>query len=117
MKRNIINFITTIILAIILSMFFPWWSLMIAAFLASIFVSLKKSNVFLIPFISIATLWIIQAFYLSSSNDFILAKKIALLLPLNGNVTLLLVITGIIGGLAAGVSGVFGKQFLKLLNK
>ena len=117
MKRNFINFSITILLAILLSLFLPWLSVMVAAFLTSIFLSLKKSAVFFVPFLAIAILWMLHAFYLSNGNDFILAKKIAVLLPLNGNASLLILVTGIIGGIAAGFSGVFGKQCLKILNK
>tara|TARA_R110001583_G_scaffold193521_1_gene362140 strand:- start:63 stop:416 length:354 start_codon:yes stop_codon:yes gene_type:complete len=112
MKRNTINFILTILVAIIVSQFLPWWSVMISAFLTSIFLSLKKSAVFFVPFLAIALLWMVHAFYLSNANNFVLAKKIAVLLPLNGNITLLILITGIIGGIAAGASAIFGKQCL-----
>ncbi len=117
MKKNLINFSLTILIAIILSQFFPWWSIMISALLTSIFLSLKKSAVFFVPFLAIAVLWMVHAFYISNGNDFVLAKKIAILLPLNGNVTLLILITGIIGGIAAGVSAIFGKQCLRIFNK
>ncbi|MFH6767421.1 hypothetical protein V8G56_01630 [Gaetbulibacter aquiaggeris] len=110
MKRKSVHFILTILIAVLLSSFLPWWSVMVAAFLTSLFLSLKKSAVFFVPFLAIALLWFIHSYYLSSSNDFILAKKIAVLLPLNGNQYLLLLVTGIIGGIAAGVAAIFGKQ-------
>lgn len=116
MKRKITHFIITIVLAVLLSQFLPWWSVMVAAFITSLFVSLKKSAIFFVPFLAIAVLWIVLAFYLSSSNDFILAKKIAILLPLQGNPYLLMLATGIIGGLAAGIAGVFGKQCRALFH-
>ncbi|WP_299115468.1 hypothetical protein [uncultured Winogradskyella sp.] len=116
MKRNSINFIITVFLAIILSQFLPWWSVMLASFISAFLISLKKSAVFFIPFLAIAMFWIAYAFYLGSANDFILAKKIAVLLPLNGNAYLLMLVTGIIGGIAAGVSALFGKQLSLVLN-
>ncbi|MDD7887210.1 hypothetical protein [Flavivirga sp. 57AJ16] len=116
MKKNILNFIATIVLALILSLFLPWWSVMVAAFITSLFFSLKRSAVFFMPFLAITLLWIAHAFWLSNANDFILANKIAVLLPLNGNPYLLLLLTGFIGGLAAGVTAVFGKQSLVLIK-
>ena len=110
MNKNIINFIATIIVALILSQFLPWWSVMVAAFITGFFFSLKKSAVFFIPFLAIALFWMVYTFWLSNANDFTLAKKIAVLLPLQGNPYLLVLVTGLIGGLAAGVAGVFGKQ-------
>jgi hypothetical protein len=116
MKNNSINFITTIIFALFLSRFLPWWSVMAAAFVTSFVFSLKKSAIFLVPFFAIALYWGAYSFWLSSSNDFILAKKIAVLLPLQGNAWLLVLVTGVIGGVAAGISAVFGKQCRVLLG-
>lgn len=117
MNKNIINFIATLILALISSQFLPWWSVMQAAFITAIVFTLKRAAVFFIPFLAIVVLWIIHAFFLGNANDFILGEKIANLLPLNGNVTLLILITGIIGGIAAGVAGIFGKQCAALFSK
>ena len=114
MNKNIINFIVTIIVALALSQFLPWWSVMLASFITSIRFSLKGSVVFFVPFLAISLFWIIYAFWLSSANDYILANKIAVLLPLQGNPYLLILVTGIVGGLSGGIAAVFGKQCLLL---
>ncbi|WP_370477487.1 hypothetical protein [Tamlana flava] len=110
MKRKRINFILTILIAVLLGQFLPWWSIMVAVFITSCFISLKKSAVFFVPFLAIALLWAAHAFYLSNTNDFILAKKVAFLLHLQGNQFLLILLSGVFGGIAAGVTGIFGKQ-------
>ena len=110
MKRNIINFLATIIITILLSQFLPWWSVMVAAFITALLFSLKKSAIFFVPFMAIALLWITHSFWLSNMNDFILSNKIAILFPLNGNAYFLILLTGIIGGIAAGIAAIFGKQ-------
>ena len=110
MKKYLANFIVTVALAMIFSKFLPWWSIMLAAFITGYLFSLKRSAVFIVPFLAIGLLWSAQAFYIGNSNDFILGEKIAQLLPLNGSVSLLIIITGLIGGIAAGVAGIFGKQ-------
>lgn len=117
MTKNIINFIATVLIALILSQFLPWWSVMLAAFATSLFFNLKGVSVFVVPFLAITLFWMIYAFWLSNANDFILANKIAVLLPLNGSAILLILVTGLIGGLAAGISGIFGKQCVTLLSK
>jgi uncharacterized membrane protein (DUF106 family) len=114
MKKNVYNFLATIILAFVLSQFLPWWSVMLAALITSVFISLKRSAVFFVPFIGVFIFWIVYAYWLSGSNDFVLANKIAVLLPLQGNPYLLILITGLIGGLAAGIAAVFGKQCVVL---
>ena len=110
MKNNIINFVVTIIIAVILSQFLPWWSVMVAGFVSALFFSLKRAAVFFVPFLAIFCFWAVYAFMVSSANDFTLAKKIAVLLPLGGNAYLLILVTGLVGGLAASVAAVFGKQ-------
>ena len=117
MKKNLINFIATIIIALLLSMVLPWWSVMLASFLTAILFSLRKSAVFFVPFFAIALFWMVYAFWLSNANDFTLSKKIAVLLPLEGNPYLLILVTGIVGGLAAGIAAILGKQCATLLRK
>ncbi|MCK8481458.1 hypothetical protein [Psychroserpens algicola] len=109
-KQNIINFVVTLLLALILSQFLPWWSVMVAGFVSALFFSLKKVAVFLVPFLAILVFWSVYAFIISSGNDFTLAKKIAVLLPLEGSPYLLILITGLVGGLAAGIAALLGKQ-------
>lgn len=116
MKSNIINFIATIVIAVLLSQVLPWWSVMLASFITAILFRLNKSAVFFIPFLAIAVFWILYAFWLSQANDYTLSKKIAVLLSLDGNPYVLILITGLVGGLAAGVSAIFGKQCTMMLN-
>jgi hypothetical protein len=117
MSKNIINFTATIILAILLSIFLPWWSVMTAALTTALFVPLKKAAVFFVPFLAILLFWIVYSYLLSSGNDFTLAKRIAILLPLGGNPYVLMLVTGAIGGLAAGIAAVFGKQLSLMVKK
>nr|WP_321222767.1 hypothetical protein [uncultured Psychroserpens sp.] len=116
-KKNIINFVVTIIIALILSQFLPWWSVMVAGFVSALFFSLKKAAVFFIPFFAIFCFWSIYAFIISNGNDFTLSKKISTLFTLGGNPYVLILVTGIIGGLAAGVSALFGKQLSGLVKR
>ncbi|MFT4806086.1 MAG: hypothetical protein ACJAZK_000877 [Psychroserpens sp.] len=117
MKTNIINFVITIIMALLLSLYLPWWSVMVAGFVSALFFSLKKAAVFFVPFLAVFCFWAIYAFIVSSANDFTLAKKIAVLLPLGGNPYVLILVTGLVGGLASGVAAVFGKQLVGLVRK
>ena len=110
MSKNIINFIVTIVLAYVLSLFLPWWSVMTAALATALFIPLRKAAVFFIPFLAVLLFWFVMSYFLSSGNDFTLAKRIAVLLPLGGNPYVLMLVTGVVGGLAAGISAIFGKQ-------
>lgn len=114
MSKNLLNFIVTIVLAGLLGLVLPWWAVMLAGLTTGMFIPLKKAAVFFIPFGAVLVLWTVYAFTLSSANDFILAKKIAELLMLDGNPFLLVLVSGIIGGIAAGLSGVLGKQIISV---
>ena len=116
MNTKIKNFIATLLLAIPLSFFMPWWSVMLAAFIASILFPLEKRAAFFTPFCAILLFWGTYAFLLSSANDFELAKKIATLLNLGGSPSLLIIATGTIGGLAAGISAMLGKELLAFMK-
>ncbi|RCW92265.1 hypothetical protein [Winogradskyella arenosi] len=117
MRHNLLHFSITIVLAFLFALFLPWWSVMLAAIGAAFLVPLKKATVFFIPFLGIFLLWFLWSYYLSASNNFIMAKRIAVLLPLEGNPYLLMVVTGIIGGLAAGIAGIFGTQLRRLIKE
>lgn len=117
MNNASLNLVLTLILALCFSFFMPWWSVMLAASITAFLFPIKGFKAFLIPFLSIFILWICYGWFLSASNDFILAKKIAVLFQLEGSVLLLLLITGLIGGLASGFAGVFGKQFYELMKR
>lgn len=117
MKKNLVNFIVTLIIAAILSQFLPWWHVMVAGFVSALFFSLNRAAVFLIPFLAIFLFWVAYAFWLGNANDFILAQKIAVLLPLGGSSFALLLITGLIGGIATGISALLGKQCSLLVKR
>lgn len=117
MTSKKLHFILTILLALSFSFFLPWWSVMLAAFITAFRLPLKGSSVFLVPFFAILLFWAGYSYILASKNDFILSKKIAILLPLEGNPYVLLLVTAIVGGLAAGIAAIFGKQCQLLLKK
>jgi hypothetical protein len=114
--KKFINFIFTAIIAYGLSFFMGWPAIMVASITVAFLVPLKGFSVFLMPFLALFLSWAIQSYLLSSANNFILAERIAVLLPLGGNPYALVLATGLIGGLVAGISAIFGKQ-LYLLTK
>ena len=110
MKTITINFIATIILAIVLALVLPWWSVMLAALVTGFLIPLKKTKVFFTPFLAVLLFWTCYCFMLSSANDFTLAQRISILIPLGGNPYILMLMAGLLGGLAAGIAAVFAKQ-------
>ncbi len=117
MNKNITSFMATLVLAALLSLVLPWWSVMIAALISSFLIPLKKAAVFFVPFLAIFLFWGVYAFVLSSANDFTLAKKVSELLQIGGNPYALILLTGVLGGLAAGISGILGNQVATLIQE
>jgi hypothetical protein len=111
------NLVAITILSALLSQFLPWWSLMLTSFAVS-FISVVKGNAsFWVPFFAGALLWLVHSFLLANANNFVLTNKMAVLFPLQGNTALLLLVSSCIGGLAAGFSGVLGKESRLILDK
>ncbi len=116
------KFITAIILtaltgfiAGILS-FSPWWGFAITSFLVALLVHQKGGKAFLSGFLGIFLLWAGLAWWMDMKNNGILSHKIAQILPLNGNSLLLILITGVVGGLVAGFAAMSGS-YLRASSK
>ena len=116
MNKSIKNFLLTLVLSALLSLFLPWWAIMLAALVSAFLLPLDKAAVFFAPFFAVFLYWAVYSYALSSANDFTLANKISELLQIGGNPYLLILLTGILGGLAGGVSGILGKQLNALRN-
>ncbi len=111
------KFTITIILTALLSfaacLYIDWWSIAIAAFIVALIIPLKPLHSFLSGFIALFLLWSLLAWYISANNDHLLAHKISLLILSTDNPFLLIVITGLTGGLVAGFAAVSGSYLHK----
>jgi hypothetical protein len=118
MKKSIFNLILTVLLAwLFATLSMEWWSVMAAAALAGFIVPLKGFKVFLIPLLGIFIFWSIYAYVLGSANNFILSEQIGVLLNIGKRPLLVVLITGLLGGVAAGVAGILGKQLASVRAK
>lgn len=107
--KFIIATILTILLAFIAGLYLPWWGFAIAAFVVGVLVHQRAGRSFFTGFISLFILWFVLAWWQSSANDNILAGKIARLLGIGDNATLLLIITAFIAALIAGFAAMSGS--------
>jgi hypothetical protein len=109
------KFIVALLLTALLSFaiglfqFLPWYSFVFCAFVVAIVVHQKPWKAFVSGFIALFVLWIILAAIIDAANDHLLAKKIASILPLGGSPIALLVVTGVVGGLVAGMGALTGS--------
>ena len=105
--------ILTALLAFISGLFLPWWGIAIAALLVAVIINQNAGKAFLSGFLGVQLLWLGLAWWINMNNQGVLAKKIALVLPLEGNTVYLILVTGIVGGLVAGFAAMSGS-FLRL---
>lgn len=108
--------ILTALLAYIAGIYLPWWSVAIAAFIVAVLVHQKAGKALLAGFLGVFLLWAGLAFWMDLQNESILSKRIANLLPLHGNTMLLIAVTGLIGGLVAGLAAMTGS-YLRMSPK
>ena len=101
MKTAISTFLI-ILLSFVACLYFPWWSIAIVSFVVSALIRQKPLTSFFSGFIGLFLLWSILSFYISVSNGHILAHRVSLLLIQNDSPFLLVLTTGLIGGIVAG---------------
>ena len=111
--KFLVAIILTALLAFISGLFLPWWGIAIAALLVALIVNQSAGKAFLSGFLGVMLLWQGLAWWINMNNQGVLAKKIALVLPLGGNPVYLILVTGIVGGLVAGFAAMSGS-FLRL---
>lgn len=108
--------ILTTLLAFISGLFLPWWGIAITSLLVAVLVHQKAGKAFLAGLLGVFLLWAGLAWWIDMKNNGVLSKKIAVVLPLGGNAILLILLTGIIGGLVAGMAAMSGS-FLRASDK
>ena len=102
-------FILTALFSFIAGLYFDWWSLAIIAFLIAILVHQKAGKAFLSGFLALFLLWGTLAWWIDMKNHSILATKISSLLGIGDQPLLLVLITGLLGGLVAGFAAMSGS--------
>lgn len=106
-------FLIIIILSLLSQFFLQWWIIVPVSFFVCLWMKPSGRMAFFQSFLAIFILWTIAALFFSLSNDNILAIRVAQLLQLQ-SWWLLTIISGISGGLVAGISGYCGAVFYRL---
>lgn len=93
--------------------FLPWYSFVFCSTIVAIAIHQKPYKAFITGFLAMFILWGILALLKDISNENLLSTKVANILPLGGNVSLLIIITGFIGGLLGGLGALTGNYLRK----
>lgn len=102
--------IITLVLAFILQLLLPWWTVAIAAAIPALVVSQSGWKSFQNGFIAIFLLWTSWSLVIYFQGGDILAERLATLFSLpSGWMTV--VVSGLIGGLASGFGALTANRF------
>lgn len=105
MARFFIQILVITILASLLELFLPWWSIAIAAFVGGYF--FRTSANFIAGLLSIGLLWLITSVIIDLSAGAPLTDRIAAIFTVSKPI--LFVITSLIGGLVGGFAAMAGS--------
>lgn len=114
--KFIVCTIVTALLAYAFGLYFPWWSLVIAAFIVAFFVPQKPLWAFSSAFLALFLLWGLMAWFISMSNGHILAHRMSVLIVKKDDPTMLIFLTAILGAIPAGLAGLAGASLRKILK-
>ena len=96
-------------LGYLLQNLFPWWAVVLAAFLINFIIYSSGLSSFLSGFLGIGLLWFFAALITDINTGSILTERVAAIFSLP-NSGLLIIITAVIGGIASGFGGLSGSQ-------
>lgn len=99
--------ISILILAFLLNLFLPWWSIAIPGLIFGYLFNEKAGASFGWGFLGLFILWGGQAIYIHFANDAILSTRIAEMLQV-GSPWLVILVTGVLGGLVSGLATLTG---------
>ena len=114
--KILIAIILIVLLSLALGLYLPWWSIAIAAFIVAIAIEMKPGYAFVSGFLALFLFWTILAYVISIKNDHILAHKISLLILKVDNPFLLIVVTGLLGAVLAGMAALSGSLLRSLVR-
>lgn len=100
--KSFIIFLIIGILSYVAGIRWPWWSVAIVAFVVTLVSGQRPFAAFLTAFLAIFIFWFSFAFFIDLANDHILADQMSVLFFNTQTPVLLMVVSGIIGGIVAG---------------
>lgn len=92
----------------------PWWTVALSGLIPAAFVRGKAAGNFLAGFLGAFGSWSLRAWMIDSGNEGLLSGRIAEIFGTSPMV--LVLITGVIGGLVAGLAALTGGQLLQIIR-
>lgn len=107
--KFLVALVLTILFSFIAGLYLPWWSIALASFIVALLVHQKAWKAFLSGFLGLLLLWGGLAEWIDLKNNSILSARIAELFGIGSQSFLLVLITGLVGGLVAGFAAMSGS--------
>ena len=101
------HFIIILVASFIAQQLFPWWSMAVIAFIASLVMGRSAFESFAAGFLAVGLLWLVMSLYVDWASGSTLSSKIAILFPVK-TTFLLRLVTMLIGGVTAGLASLSG---------
>lgn len=111
--KFIISLILTAALSFAACLYFPWWSIAIAAFIVAALIPQQPGKAFLTGFLALFFLWAALSFWISNNNEHLLAHKVSLIILKMDSPYLLILASASIGAVVAGLAALSGSLLRK----
>lgn len=98
------------------SFFMPWWIIILVAFIVAFLFPGNNFNAFLSGLLGGGVLWMAMAWKVDTETASILSSKVVQLFPVS-DVNMLIILTGVIGGLSGAFGAFSGNSFRQLFDK
>jgi hypothetical protein len=118
-QTDMLFLLKTIIIAAVSyvgQLYFPWWIIVVAAFLGGAIVPSRGINSFLSGFLGVGLLWLIYSWILDMRSDSILSSQLAPMFQLDEPAFLILA-TALVGAMLGGLGALSGDFFIKSFPK
>lgn len=115
--RGLVIFLIIGVLSFIAGLFLPWWSVALVAFIVSVAVGERPGSAFLTAFLAVFLFWFGYSYFQDLANDSILSSRISFLFLGTQSPILMNLVTGLVGGLVAGMGGLTGAFLRKKKEK
>ena len=114
--KFLISLLAIVLLSFVAGLYLPWWSVAVVAFGVALTMPQRSWKIFLAGFFGVFLLWIGLTWWIDRANGGILSSKMAIILPVGGNVIYLHLLTAFVGGLVGGLASLSGGYVRALFS-
>ena len=112
-KTMAVGGLAVVVIGGLAQLFFPWWSIAVVAFLVGFVVNESAGKSMVYGTLAMTVLWSLYAAFLNNANEGLIGSSIAQMIGTNSG--LLMVYTGLIGGLVSGMFAMSGSLLRKMI--